>query len=393
MLTIFKNRHIRSAFRSFLFFLLFCISSSLSGLYMKISVFNRNVGGFWNERLYCRVNFFYSLLMFFSIASVFCLNNTALKNSFLQSTHPQGKLRFILKNPCYLTELAIITVCCIFAPEVSLFGDFTYGYFAKYPFIARKSICLVIVLPALLLIHIFTYLSTVSWWSRQKRTKKKQEDTTTLKFVRQLAITVAIWLIGGNCMSIVYPMMVSFYTILKVFKIPLLIFSAVLFIALFTVLWIRYLRTVCMRKAIIDKMRKICKIRGWSFSLRAHPYRSVFVPDEGYHISVTGDGIDLTCRFISSPFKKTPLYLLENGYTVYSKDRVLFKHYISEKYFFDADEASKKIIIVCPCNGRIFIKGDDTEKLVDVGDKMMDYRLYNSSGFINGFERGVFCDK
>ena len=97
--------------------------------------------------------------------------------------------------------------------------------------------------------------------------------------------------------------------------------------------------------------------------------------------------MEIACRFISQASRISPLYLHENGDTQYERDRFFFKHSVIDRYFFNADEGVQKVVIACPCRGRIIVKRDGAERVLDVGDKVMEYKIYNSSGFINAVER------
>jgi hypothetical protein len=147
------------------------------------------------------------------------------------------------------------------------------------------------------------------------------------------------------------------------------------------------MRTIRARQSCIKGVKRIAKNMSFSVSVNGHPYRSVFRPDDGPHVLLKNEKRLIACRFISAPKSKTPLYLYDDGTAIFENDRVIAKHYVSEKYFFDIDGEAQKIIIVCPCRGRIYLKREEEERLVDIGDRVMEYKIYNSSGFLNAIER------
>ena len=91
---------------------------------------------------------------------------------------------------------------------------------------------------------------------------------------------------------------------------------------------------------------------------------------------------------MSAAKKSIPVYLHENGDAIYEDKGILFKHTVTQKYAFDADNGFEKIIVVCPCNANVFITNGREESLADSGDRCMEYKIYNSSGLLNAIERG-----
>lgn len=363
-----------------------CLSSALAGLNIQSPMFTRYVLGFWNIQLYNKVSFIYSLFIFFSIASVLCLYNTSLKSAFVNRDNKSVKFFFIVKNPLFWIEFAVISAFSIVFSALTPIIFLTNGFLNNFSNFALKTfLSILITLPSFLILYYLAYHSTLSWWEIQTKEKDAQSTLkTVILFAVQFFITATLWIIGGIAVSIVYPMLFTAYTVIGVFKIPLLII-AVLFIIIFSTY--RYAIIIYSKRKFIKKLRRVCKENGYNLSLHGRPYRSSFYPDEGYHLILSNQKLTIACRLISAPLKKTPIYLFENGYTTYEKNRIIYKHYISEKYFFDADSDTKKVVIVCPCLGKIFIKNATEEHLVDIGDRVMEYKLFNASGFINAIER------
>ena len=382
----FKINIIISVIRALMLSVTLCISSTLASFNIQSSMFTRYVRDFWNIQLYNKVSFIYSLLIFFSIASVLCLYNISLKNTFVNRDKRSVKFFFILKNPLFWIEFAVIAAFfmafSMLTPTVFLINGFLNDF---SNFALKTLLSILLTLISFLILYYLAYHSTLSWWESQ--TKEKGAPSvlkTVILFVVQYVVTATLWVICGVAVSIVTPMLFTTYKVIGAFKIPLLI---IIFILAITFATYRYAIIIYSRRKFIKKLRRVCIENGFTFSLHAHPYRSAFYPDEGYHLLLKKEEKIISCRLISAPNKKTPLYLFENGYTTYEKNRIVYKHYISEKYFFDADGDTKKIIIVCPCRGKIFIKNKTEEHLVDVGDRVMEYRLYHASSFINAIER------
>ena len=385
-----KYRYMLSGFRTLFLFVLLCFSSGIAGLNIRMSLFQKYVAGFWNGTRYCQANFFYSLLIFFSLASVFCIHHIDLKKAFFDKDQAVGKCRFIFKSGFFWIDIAVIAACCIIFPVASPFTDLANGFFPSDTAAAQKLMSIVIILPAMAVIEFGAYLSTVSWWNGQREKYKTEENYSSFpKFAIQLALTVIAWTFAGSAVALAVPAVATFFAILTAAKIPIVMLLVILFAVSVALILLRYLAAARQRRAFVGKLKRVCKNRGVDISLNGHPYRSIFRPDEGSHLLIKKGDFKMACRFVSAPSESTPLYLNENGMATFVKNRILFKHHISEKYFFDADGDVQKIIIVCPCRSDVYIKGEHGERLIESGDKAMEYRIYNSSGFINAMDRGL----
>ena len=382
-----KAKYLLAILRSFLLISLFCLSAIFTGVLLRYNSFTRHVSGFWNVQRYYRVNLIYSLLVFFSLASVFCLNNNKLRQAFEEREKTVSGIRFVFTSIYFRIEIAIMFACSLLFSFSSPFIDLTHGYLAglECGFAVKKILSLAILFPILVLLDFLAHLSTIIWWSDQKKkTKSKTPHRSMRFFLLQLSCTVALSLFCSSAMTLVCPMLTTVFVVLNQIKIPLLIVILVTFLMFY---WMRYMQIIHSRRKLIRQLKRLKKELGLKITVNAHPYFSAIRPDEGYHLMIRSDKKKIACRFIASPKSTTALYLHENGFATYVNDYVLFKHYASEKYFFDAESDTKKIILVCPCRGKIFKKNDEQEQLADVGDKMMEYRIYNSEGFINAIRR------
>ncbi len=383
-----KYRYLLSALRTFLMFTVFCLVSSIAGKNLRQSPFQKQVFGFWNEGRYCQANFFYSLLIFFSLASVFCIHHIYLKRDFVKKDRLESKFRFIITSGYFLTDIAVIAVCCVIFPSVPPFSDLNYGFLSAVPSGRQRLISTAVMLALTMIIEFAAYYSTVGWWSGQKKKFKVEEgDAPFFKFALQMILTSVIWAIAGSAVTLAVPMLATFFAIIGAAKIPIAILLVLLIALGIALSGLRYLGVVRQRKAFAGKLARVCEERGISLTVSGRPYGSASRSHEGSRIILRKDGLKLACRFISVNSKNSPLYLNEDGMATRVKERILFKHHVSESYSFDAEAEYQKILIVCPCKGDVYVKGVHGEHPIESGDKVMEYRVYNASGFISAIER------
>ena len=382
-----KNSRIwLSVARSFLFYVIFSVTASLSGLSTRWSPFNnRQTVGFWSDGLYCKVNFFYSMIVFFSLASVFCVHHRFFKESVAE-VKKNGILRAVWCR-YFLIDSAVIAVCTAISP-ISPLSDLSGGFLTDLSPVLQRLTAVAIAVPVLIFINFLAYCSTVSWWAGQSKKKSDDGEKPLLKFALQFGLTSVAWVLGGAAMTVVFPMLSTVFIVAGKAKGLLIILAAAAVILSVIMLWGRELKAIRQKKAFVSHLRRLCKDKGAELILSRHPYRSGHNTD-GPHLMVKKGEFKLACRFISASSRSTPLYLHDNGTATYVKDRLIYKHQISEGYFFDADVGAQKVIVVCPCRGKVFAKNEHGERLLESGDSVMGHRVYNASGLINAIERGV----
>ena len=385
-----RNKYMVASAISFFQFTLFLIISALTEPSIRITGSIREFRGFWTNALFDRVSFFYSLIILFSLTSVFALNSIHLKTDFLKGNSKVKNLNFVLKSHLFWIEYAIFTLLSVLLFELLPFSNLTSGFFTHISRTNGNIAAIGITIPTIFLIKLMAYISTLNWWIEERKKKKFHGDRKpTSALIVQFFFTSLIYIFGGFAAAIATPMIATALSIIGAVKLSVILIVA---LVIFSVILISYLikhtETVRRRRAMLKKVKSLGKTVGFSLETGKKPYSSSSLPDNTYNFIIRMKDRNIACRFVSSIKKSIPVYLHENGTATYEYQKLLYKHLVSEKYAFDADENVEKIIIVCPCKGNIFIKNDREERLADVGDKCMEYKIYNSSGFINALERG-----
>lgn len=404
--------------RSFFFFLLFTILSIFTNAKIHYFYFYRGTSVFWNYEMAASASFIYSVLMLFSLASVFCLNNNKLKRSFLDGENSVGKFKFALRSKYFWIEFAMLAgFSGIFFYSAPICTELMSGFLANVNIIyeLKTVIVFLIVVAAIFIIELVSFLLTLGWWSNQNE-KDKAKDKKSLEFLKQLGITVLAWFFTSYTITSIYPALWSTAQVLWMLKFKLPIVIAVVFAIIFV---ITYQKTFRLRRKLIKNLRRLSKEQGFEFSIVGHPYRAIIRHDEGYHLLIKTGETKLVCKLMTAKSRRRSLYLTEDGFAIYEKKRWFYTRHAMTKYFFDAEEDAQKIIIFSPCKSRIFkIRNMDTldqdvpkesrtimvhstrrnilpvsvndttsANQIDVGDACMGYRIFNTSGFINAIDR------
>ena len=375
------------ALRSAIFFFTFCFTATLSGIAMRNDMFIRYTGDFWYNRLYFQVNAFFSLFCLFSIASVFAIHNTRLKDLFGRLCGAYSfsyVLKELLRDGFFWVEAAVFAILSFACTALSPMRDIIFGYLAgaKMAFEIKCLLAPFIFVVFFLVINLLAYHSTLLWWlkSKKKDSKVKNKLPPQFKLARQAFTTAIIWIFCGWVMSIVFPVLLTTIGLAISFIIPSLV---VLFIVLF---WSHF-RAIRIRAKCIKRLKAICQRDGLGFEIVGRPFRTLFIADHGAHVRITSEDESYACRFIGIASRTMPMFLLDNGYAKYERRYISIKHQVYEKFTFDANEGDKKILIACPVPRALYAQNHEAERLLDVGDKVLDYAVYNSSGFLNALER------
>ncbi len=377
-----------AASRSLLFYLAFSLTSTLMGIAMRSHTFSKYLGDFWNNRLYFQVNAVFSLFCLFSIASVFALHDPRLKERFGKLPEPANFLNTsstILRDRFFWLEFAVFSVMSLAFTGMSPVRDIIFGYFSKIKIaLVAKNLSGALIFAAFFLIISFlARLSTIRWWLQQNRKRKKENKgklPPQIKLALQVAKTAIIWILGGWAMSVVFPVLVTIIGLIWFLCIPIIVIVV-------CVLFMQHFRAIYMRTRFIKSLESLCKREEIKLSVAGHPYRTIFIPDHGAHITINTPNAKYACRFIGAAKKTTPMFLLDNGNATYIKDRIIFKYFVYENFTFETENDVKKILIACPVPKALYAKNDSSEHLLDVGDRVLDYSVYNSSGFLNALER------
>ena len=405
--------------RSFFFFILFFILSILTNAKIHYFYFYRGTSVFWNYQMASSASFIYSVIMLFSLSSVFCLNNNKLKRSFLDGENSVGKFKFALRSKYFWIEFGVLAgFSGIFFYSSPICSQLMSGFLVNVNIIyeVKTVLAFLIVAVIIFIIEITSFLLTLGWWLNQDE-KAKAKDKRNLEFIKELTITVLAWFFTSYTITSVYPALWSTIQVLWMLKFKLLLLLVILFAISFLLF---YQKTYRLRRKLIKNMVRLSKEQGFEFSIVGHPYRAIIRSDESYHFLIKMGETKLACKFMSAKSRKNPLYLSEDGFAIYEKKRWFYSRHAMTKYFFDADKDARKIIIFSPCRSRIFkIRNMDTRdqdipkesrritvlnprqnismpvsteqttsaNQVDVGDVCMGYQIFNTSGFINAIER------
>ena len=374
-------------------FLVFYIIKNLGLRIMTSNPYLQNVAGFWYAEKFLRTVFCLSFLAYFSLASVFVLHDLPYRRRFLSAIASGSsfkiKARVILCGTEFWVQEAVIALWVLLSASDIFFFDLVGGFYAELSMTQAHLITIAIMLPSLLLLTLLSHIATINWWARQKQPPDAAKRARLFAFLKQLAFTFILHLLTAFVVPILYPMLDTFGKVIHIHPLIFLIPLCVVFVGIFSY---RYLRALLARYLFLRTLKRICHEEKYRLDDGAHIYSSVFSAKDGINFRLSTSQGDYSVKLICSLRRKTPLFLDEEGnvshtvsYGLFGLD--FFTDTISAKYEFEG--AGKKILILSPAVNNVYVTDGKARRLLESGDRVMGYWLYDGNLFLNALKRKI----
>lgn len=304
-------------------------------------------------------------------------------------------VKFILSSPEFYIDIACITIVSFLLPTSFLYGFIakTFFYNMELTEFKVKLYTLIIILP---LLFVFDFISRIGvakkWYQNSKSShsntvsEKKKKIPLTIKNI----ITVALVYCGA---SMVIPWLLPFLVTLWNIGDGMGFLWILLFMVIIVlIVIISYcIRAILKRKEFIEKLKKHCKTNSLYISDIKEPYRSIFIAQAGFDFSIEKNGKKYDCKFIAGVFPGSPIIFSDKGNGIKQNTVRLFRvelFHILTKFDYAYESEGKKILIVSPTPKNIYASiHEASPRPADVGEKIGEYTVYNSTGFLGALDR------
>ncbi len=357
-------------------------------LFTASGIFERYIQGFWTEDLYSAVRYGYLFLIQFSLISIFVLHDREYRARFLSCEERLkgffAKLTFVLRSGELWCD--VITLCALTAIMPSwAYTDMRYGFLLSVDAKWHFFIFLVVSFVTVTFFSLVAYCATLNWWARPREKRReilKKKDA--IDWIKQVGFSVAMYLAGALVLPVVIPFVWSVMMTFWMLIVTMTIMVLLLILWLFT---FKYIRAIYHRHRLMKHMKKALRGGFGRLVSAKGVYRSVFNSYEGANIVLEREGQKYFCKLIT-PLKRRYIVMLdEAGVVTYEHRAAIATHYKSERYYFDADNGARKIIVVNPGALHIYATDGLRNRELHSGDKVMGYYLYRSDNFINAILR------
>ncbi|MBE6609665.1 MAG: hypothetical protein E7634_03235 [Ruminococcaceae bacterium] len=389
-------RIISYAAKAIVFYVIFTATAFFSGEMLRITGSGRNWRGFWSDELFCSVNLFYSLVVFFTLSEIILLNDNYLKIQFSDYTNggrkpcsPTKKLIFILSRPQLWIDIAVLSVFSLYFSGSVPFSDLRNG-FPDF-FFCLIDLEMPFLLAVLGILKITAYFTCLSRWQQNPQALRTDVATLTIvnkiterSLTEQLAASVSpalkilviavLWIVGAFPLALCYPMIVMAFKIGNLALIPVISILTATAISFFL---LRRCKQYYIRHKIIKKIKFICTKKGYAFNSISKHHNP-----QGYDFAIEHNGKSLFCSFLGVPSKKTVLCINENGNAEKEFQRLFWKHTVSENYTFECPSIGKKLLIIIPSTEKLFAKDEYSQSPITYGSSVLEYKIEDERGAV-----------
>ncbi len=383
--------------RAAICYLLFLLTSAL-----MVAFFN--MGDLEQEPHYVLlprvVELLFAPFVFFSLVRIFAEQDTIATKDYLRRCDFGSKrqdLRLLLSSRAWREETAVFYLLLLLLPHGGSFTVAAELLFGGGP----AAMALVLLLFALLLLPL-SLLAHLAALQKQRERERREvsfaEETDVrhaprprLRLARNATIVCGLYCVGAMLLSFELPILLTLLRILLVLTrlrwwvLPLL--AALLLLLPFCYC---FLRAVHIRRRFLKKLRRLCRERGFHLSRLRRPYRSLLRLREEISFTLQTGQKTYDCKLFCSLRRHCPLYFAEDG-TVVCRHSLRFRRIelfsYSTSFRFDFESSATKICLVAPVPKELFAGNTVRNRPIDTGTVVGDYRIFNSTGFLNALAR------
>ena len=324
-----------------------------------------------------------------SVAWVFYYYNSRAKKYFLESCGSIAEFRkkqspvWAFRSIDFFADTTICFILSLITAFVFEYEDIETLFFEKVNLydVLEKLIVGILIGLIFLFVQWFTVYDVRKRWFREKDIPLKYE----------------IFIISGYLCLITVMYTVGFYLAISyVPGIPSYIFLfkelfGVIVALIAAILILIYFNRINKRKKFISKLKKCVRESGFELSKIEKPYLSVFKKVRGASFTVTAHQKTYQCKLISGKRKGVPIIFSDQGFLVFRRiirigKTELFSIYSKYDYTFESN-VKKCLIITCIPTNCYFKDANGHMHKIDTGEKIGEYTVYNSQGFLGALER------
>lgn len=373
--------------------ILMALSAALSALCRFVFVENMFGEDYFSEQILNVWHFVFFIMIFYSLTFALDQHDKRCRARLLAQVKDGTLLsvvKFTLLSVDLYTELAVITVVSVLLP-----ASFLYGFVGKAFFNGTAQTnglyTLFIILPIMFAL-LFTARLKIgrSWYASARRSASAEGKKPKLPPVVKSVFNTALVYVGA---SIVLPWflpgVITLYNVGGPWLFLWVLIGLASVIAVVTAVF--YARAIIKRRSFVNKLRRYCRDNSVYLSDIRKPVASVFSMESGYDFSVKKDGVQYDCKFIAGVFPTSVFIFSDRGNGLKQDTFHLLRaelfHFMT-KFDFGYESHGKKILVLLPTPKRFFVSVNDAPpRPADVGERVGQYTIYNSTGFINALER------
>ena len=376
------------------------LSAMISALSHFMFVDNMFCQEYFSEQVLNVWHFVFFLLIFNSLTIGINQYDKYSRENFLERVKDNKliyHIKFIVSSVDFYIEIVCIIVLSVILPVEFLYGFVSAIFFHGMELTAlnNKLYTLLIILPIMVALLFIARINLQKSWyliAHKNANSPTKEKNSRIPPVLKSVITVAVVYCGA---SIVIPWFLPmFVTLWNLGGVMLFVWVLLALLALILItITAYYIRAMLKRRSFVKKLKKYCIANSVYLSDIKKSYLSLFVSQDGFDFTVEKSGTKYDCKFIAGIFPNSPIILTDKGNGIKQDTIRIFKielfHFLT-RVDFGYESEGKKILVLLPIPKKFFVSVNEAPPhLADVGEKVGEYTIYNSTGFLNALDRGT----
>lgn len=397
------NKFFRSvivALRTVILLLLTVGISELSNgifIYTKHSLFRNDYFPEQIELVWGGIFFF---LIFNSLILALNRHSAYTKEKYLKQKKNNkflSHIKFLFSSADFYVESICIITLSLLLPTDFLFDSTQKMFFANSDLSddSIKLYTLLIMIPTMFFISLSKHIFLQRKWYKESLVMEyeapKWFGETLWLTVKSVAFVGAMYCVASSIIFMFIPVFITLWNAGGI-KIYLWIIFGIIGIFALRILFC-YVRALLKRASFIRTLKKYCKDNSLYISQINKPFKSLVSSYKASDFVVEKNGKKYECKLLAGVFPGTPVIFSDKGGGI-KRYHVRFLRVewtrFSSKFEYDFESEGKKILILVPTPKQFFVS---TERfplaLADTGDKVGEYTIYTSTGFLNGLDRDI----
>ncbi len=337
---------------------------------------------------------FFYLLIFNSMVIALNSNDISAQLKLVENVKNAKKfssIKFVFSTANFYIETALILMVSYFLP----YGFVTAAIFHNVEMtdLEKKLYTFLVILPVMVVIDFFAHVVVAKTWYHEIdqiiSSAQNNDGGGVIATLKRVVYVALIYF----AVSMVLPWFVPFFDAVWTVSNGKIVWIGALLIlfAALTVIVAYVLRAILKRKVFITKLKNYCKDNSIQITNINRIYISIFVSCGGANFTIEKDGKKYDCKLISGIFPGTPIIFFHKGNGVKRISVRLLRMELFSKlkeFTFSFEGEGKKILIVVPIPKMIYVSIRGSKpSIADTGEKLGEYTIYNSSGFLSSLDR------
>ena len=341
--------------------------------------------------------FICSLFVYNSAIGISMTYDVFLRDELMESTYdskgemPSFKRIFGYKS--FLIETAtvtlILTLAALLGASPEIFGMFHIDE-GRSPYESGIYPALV-TLPIILLLSFIGRFEAVRYWKQLYRTANLEVIESKTNLIIRVVFLVILYPIVLPFMPLLFYVIVTvagtIASVAVAMTIPVFCITVVLVI--YGLWWLKVFVAISKRKRFLKKMKDSASKMGYTVTEIKNPRLSFITRKRKCTFSLIRGKEIYDCLIIGNPRYRVPVCFTSETKGYYRHRLGFPKHNITleTKFDYSLPSENKKILIISPTPKHAFVTDGDKEKRLFTADKLWDFVIYESDGFVGALDR------